>query len=53
MKIAVIGATGMAGRAIFEEATTRGHEVTGYCPECRKGTCRTWRRGNAVGIRYL
>ena len=28
MKIAVIGATGMAGRAIFEEATTRGHEVT-------------------------
>lgn len=30
MKIAVIGATGMAGRAIVKEALSRGHEVTGF-----------------------
>ena len=29
MKIAVIGATGMAGSAIYKEAIARGHEVTG------------------------
>lgn len=28
MKIAVIGATGMAGQAVFEEARRRGHDVT-------------------------
>lgn len=28
MKIAVIGATGMAGHAVFREAAKRGHEVT-------------------------
>ncbi|WP_332237178.1 NAD(P)-dependent oxidoreductase [Sporolactobacillus sp. KGMB 08714] len=28
MKIAIIGATGMAGHAVFHEAVTRGHEVT-------------------------
>ena len=28
MKIAVIGATGMAGSAIYKEAVTRGHDVT-------------------------
>ena len=30
MKIAIIGATGHAGSAIFKEALKRGHEVTGY-----------------------
>ena len=29
MKIAIIGATGMAGQAIYKEAVSRGHEVTG------------------------
>ena len=29
MKIAVVGATGMAGSAIYKEAIARGHEVTG------------------------
>ena len=29
MKIAVIGATGMAGSEIYKEAVARGHEVTG------------------------
>lgn len=29
MNIAIIGATGMAGRAIFREAAARGHAVTG------------------------
>lgn len=28
MKIAIIGATGHAGSAIFKEALKRGHEVT-------------------------
>lgn len=28
MKIAIIGATGMAGRAVFREAEARGHEAT-------------------------
>lgn len=30
MKIAIIGATGMTGKALFHEATSRGHEVTGF-----------------------
>lgn len=29
MKIAIIGATGMAGQAIYKEAADRGHEVVG------------------------
>lgn len=29
MKIAIIGASGMAGSAIYQEAAARGHEVTG------------------------
>ncbi|HEY5224460.1 MAG TPA: NAD(P)H-binding protein [Microbacteriaceae bacterium] len=29
MKIGIIGATGKAGRALYAEATKRGHEVTG------------------------
>lgn len=29
MRIAVVGATGMAGRAVVREATRRGHEVRG------------------------
>ena len=28
MKIAIIGATGMAGLALYKESTSRGHEVT-------------------------
>ncbi len=28
MKIAIIGATGMAGTALYKESTSRGHEVT-------------------------
>lgn len=30
MKIAIIGASGMAGSAIYKEAIERGHEVTGF-----------------------
>ncbi|WP_127848810.1 NAD(P)H-binding protein [Lacticaseibacillus hulanensis] len=30
MKIAIIGASGMAGSALYQEATKRGHEVTGF-----------------------
>ncbi|MBM7617603.1 putative NADH-flavin reductase [Weissella uvarum] len=30
MKIAIIGATGMTGKALFNEAKERGHEVTGF-----------------------
>lgn len=30
MKIAIIGANGMAGSAIYQEAVERGHEVTGF-----------------------
>ncbi len=29
MKIAIIGATGMAGSALYKESTLRGHDVTG------------------------
>lgn len=28
MKIAIIGATGMAGTALYRESVSRGHEVT-------------------------
>lgn len=38
MKIAVIGATGMAGKAIYQEATERGHEVTGIVRSEARGT---------------
>ncbi|KGI03303.1 Rrf2 family transcriptional regulator [Oenococcus oeni] len=30
MKIAIIGPTGMAGRAVYKEALIRGHQVTGF-----------------------
>ncbi len=30
MKIAIIGTTGMAGRAVYKEAVIRGHHVTGF-----------------------
>lgn len=36
MKIAVIGASGNAGQAIFKEATKRGHEVTGIVRHAEK-----------------
>lgn len=36
MKIAVIGATGMAGQAVFEEATKRGHAVTAIVRDADK-----------------
>ena len=37
MKIAIIGATGNAGSAIYKEALKRGHEVTGYVRHPDKG----------------
>ena len=37
MKIAIIGATGNAGSAIFKEALKRGHQVTGYVRHPDKG----------------
>lgn len=36
MKIAIIGATGMAGQAIYKEAIARGHEVTGIVRNAEK-----------------
>lgn len=36
MKIAVIGATGMAGRDIYKEAVARGHDVTAICRSAAK-----------------
>lgn len=38
MEIIVIGATGMAGSAIVQEAIKRGHTVTGIT-----GRPRSWR----------
>ncbi|WP_179396331.1 NAD(P)-dependent oxidoreductase [Lacticaseibacillus absianus] len=39
MKIAIIGATGTAGRALTQEALNRGHQVTGFVrhPEAAAG----------------
>ncbi|EHN58937.1 MULTISPECIES: NAD(P)H-binding protein [Oenococcus] len=36
MKIAIIGATGMAGRSIYREAAGRGHEVTAFVRDLNK-----------------
>jgi len=36
MKIAIIGATGMAGQAIYKEAIARGHDVTGIVRNAEK-----------------
>ncbi len=38
MKIGVIGATGKAGKCIFREATSRGHEVTAIVRDAKKVT---------------
>ncbi len=37
MNILIIGASGMAGQAIYREATTRGHKVTGLVRDEAKG----------------
>ncbi|MFV0414453.1 MAG: NAD(P)H-binding protein [Oscillospiraceae bacterium] len=36
MKIAILGASGMAGSAVYKQAAARGHEVTGFVRDAAK-----------------